>query len=284
MSSLMRSRWAAIGAAIAVTLGGGGLGVVNAIQTSGERATYVPITPCRLLDTRAAAGVPGRHTPVGPGETHTQSAHGDNGQCTAIPADATALTLNVTALDATSPTYLTFWPADQAQPNASHLNPDVGAPPTPNAVNVDLSAAGQFKIFNERGSTGVIVDITGYYVDHNHDDRYPRTDDARIAYAWNCLSASAIGASTDLSACGGVVDYHFNPSGGPITVTRLGTGQYVVSFTGLQMTGGHVQVTAYGSTSNFCKLYSWGANSARVDCYTPAGDPADEMFSIMAMD
>ncbi|NDD97426.1 MAG: hypothetical protein EBZ93_07990, partial [Actinobacteria bacterium] len=48
----VRTRWAAIGAAIAVTLGGGAFGVVRATVSSGDRTAYFPITPTRVLDTR----------------------------------------------------------------------------------------------------------------------------------------------------------------------------------------------------------------------------------------
>jgi hypothetical protein len=173
MSSLIRTRWAAIGAAVAVTLGAGGIGLVSAGPlSSGARTVLVPAN-CRLADTRPAPDTVGpRTSPLGPAETYTLSAHGTNGNCT-IPADATALALNVTALSATAPlTFLTLWNADQPQPTTSSLNPAAGQPPTPNAVNVDLSATGQFKIFNALGSVGVIIDVTGYYQDHNHDDRY----------------------------------------------------------------------------------------------------------------
>lgn len=49
--SLIRSRWAAIGAAVAVTLGGGSLLVANA--ASSTDLVFTSITPCRLLDTRS---------------------------------------------------------------------------------------------------------------------------------------------------------------------------------------------------------------------------------------
>lgn len=183
MTSLIRSRWAAFGAAIAVTVGGGGLGFVGAAVSTGERAVFIPITPCRLVDTRAGTGVLPRNTPFGPGEIYTINAHGNNGQCVGIPADATALSLNVTSLAASTLTYFTFWPAGTAQPNASSLNPAPGQPPTPNAVITDISVGGQFNIFNEKGTVGAIIDINGYYVDHNHDDRYytEAEVDARIA-------------------------------------------------------------------------------------------------------
>ena len=53
----VRTRWAAIGAAIAVTLGGGAFGVVRAVVSSGDRTAYFPITPTRVLDTRSSTEV-----------------------------------------------------------------------------------------------------------------------------------------------------------------------------------------------------------------------------------
>jgi hypothetical protein len=182
MKERLRTRWAAIGAAVAVTLGAGGFGLANAAVSSGERPVFVAITPCRLLDTRAGSVVPTRQTPLGPGETYTQSAHGNNGLCSGIPADATALSLNVTAINATvAGTFLTFWPTGASRPDASSLNPAPGQPPTPNAVITDISPAGQFDIYNFSGNVDLLVDMNGYYVDHNHDDRYytkPQVDAA----------------------------------------------------------------------------------------------------------
>lgn len=49
--SLIRSRWAAVGAAVAVTLGGGTFMVANAVDA--PDLLFTAITPCRLLDTRS---------------------------------------------------------------------------------------------------------------------------------------------------------------------------------------------------------------------------------------
>ena len=169
MSSL-RTRWAAIGAAVAVTLGaGGGFGLARATVSSGERTVLVPITACRLIDTRSTQ-VDSRTAPLGPGETLPLNARGTNGQCT-IPNDAVALDLNVTGLNATVTTFFTIW-GDGSLPNASSLNPEPGQPPIPNAVTTDLTATGQFNVFNAFGTADLLIDITGYYVDHDHDDRY----------------------------------------------------------------------------------------------------------------
>ncbi|MDW3213815.1 MAG: hypothetical protein R8G01_07465 [Ilumatobacteraceae bacterium] len=169
--SHLRTRWSAIGAAVAVTLGAGGIGLVSA-TTPADAVAFVPITPCRVADTRPEFNTGPRDTPLGPDSIHTIAAHGDNGDCVGIPATATGLSLNVTALGATSPTFLTVWAEDATQPTASSLNPVPGQPPTPNAVTTGISAAGEFNIYNLAGTVDVIVDINGYYTDHGHDDRY----------------------------------------------------------------------------------------------------------------
>jgi hypothetical protein len=80
--------------------------------------------------------------------------------------------MNVTTVNATATSFLTIWPADAAQPLASNLNWVAGSPPTPNKVDVKLSADGRIKLFNNGGTVDVLADIVGYYADHNHDDRY----------------------------------------------------------------------------------------------------------------
>ncbi len=175
MAGQGRIRWAAIGAAVAVTLGAGGIGVVRATVSSGPKPIFVSITPCRLVDTRPApATVGARATPLNPNETATFTVHGTNGNCT-IPAGALAIDANVTITAPTSDGFLTVFPADATLPNASNLNWSAGQAPTPNAVTVDLSTDGKVNVFNERGTVNVIIDIVGYYEDHNHDDRYLRS-------------------------------------------------------------------------------------------------------------
>ncbi len=170
--SLTRSRWAAIGAAVAVAVGAGGLGIAQATTSSGERPIYTAIEPCRLVDVRSGAEQVGpRSAPLGPAETFTLDGWGSVGDCE-LPTGTSALALNVTALDATQPTFLTLFPAGGELPTASHLNPVPGQPPAPNAVNVSLNDAGEFSVYNFQGTVNVIVDVVGIYDDHNHDDRY----------------------------------------------------------------------------------------------------------------
>jgi len=123
-----------------------------------DDATFVPISPCRLFDTRNTADVP-----FGPDVWRSFLAHGTNGNCV-IPTTAVGLSMNVTAVDPTMPTFLTVYPDDEPLPLASSLNPVPGEPPTPNAVSTALSPGGRFRIYNLQGVVHVIVDINGYYV------------------------------------------------------------------------------------------------------------------------
>lgn len=192
-ASRFRTRWAAIGAAVAMSLGAGGIGISQATTSSGEMPIYVPITPCRLADTRPEFQVGPRTSPLGPSETYTLAAWGTVGQCSLTGAP-TALSLNVTADSPTLATFLTLFPAASSLPNASHLNPTPGQPPTPNAVNVDLDASGEFNIYNLRGSVHVIVDVVGYYDHHTHDGRYYTESEVNAALGGKVDSSRVMSA------------------------------------------------------------------------------------------
>ena len=154
------TRWAALGAALAVAVGSGTFALVTA--DSGTPSSFVPITPCRLIDTRATSPVGPRSTPILAGESLTVQVTGSNGQCV-IPASATAIVINVTAVGPTAAGYISLYPADVGLPNASNLNFTANQNPTPNLVTVSLSSGGAIKIFNVAGNVNVLGDIAGYY-------------------------------------------------------------------------------------------------------------------------
>lgn len=176
MVSMWRSRWAAVGAAVAVSLGAGGIGLVNADLGTGDRPVYVSLSePCRVVDTRPASLVGPRSTPIGAAATFEIDIAGGSGNCTgdlAVPADALAVSLNVTAIDNTTQSHLRVFPGDADLPTTSNLNFGIGQTPIANKVDVGLSATGTIKIFNRAGATNIAVDVFGYYVGHDHDDRY----------------------------------------------------------------------------------------------------------------
>ncbi len=97
-----------------------------------------------------------------------------------------------------------------------------------------------------------------------------------LAYAW---ANDATAASYTPAA-----NYSYNPSGGAITATRLGTGSYGMSWAGfgaLATGGGHPQVTAYDGSNKRCQIASWASDTVSVRCYDSAGNPADSRYTIM---
>jgi hypothetical protein len=177
--SLRRNATLAVTAIVAALVCGSTM-PASASVSSGDRGVYVPITPCRVMDTRPAPEtVGGRSTPLAANDTHTITVLG---QC-AVPLDASAVAMNVTVVNPTGSSFLTVYPADASKPLASSLNWVAGQGATPNAVTSDVSADGKVSFYNKSGSVDVIADIVGYYVDHNHDDRYyTKSDvDAKLA-------------------------------------------------------------------------------------------------------
>jgi hypothetical protein len=168
----LRSRWVAIGAAVAVTLGFGGVRLANATIASGERNVFVPIVPCRVADTRPAPSTVGiRAVPLVKDDEFRIQVRGSNGNCV-ISTGATAVVLNVTAVDPRGDGFLTVWPAENLKPDTSNLNFSNGQAPVPNAVTVKVDSQGAIKVYSSAQSVNVIVDIVGYYEDHNHNDAY----------------------------------------------------------------------------------------------------------------
>ncbi|MAT07338.1 MAG: hypothetical protein CL424_20110 [Acidimicrobiaceae bacterium] len=161
--TLNRSRWAAVGAAVAVTLGAGGIGLVRAATPESDPSVFVPITNCRIFDTRSNHDIGPFNEPLGPDSEITVDGHGETGNCV-IPETATALQLNMTAVLATETTHLTVWPADAEMPTSSSMNPQFGHGTAYNAVTTRLSPTGEFKVYNLLGEVGVIADVTGYFV------------------------------------------------------------------------------------------------------------------------
>jgi len=80
-----------------------------------------------------------------------------------VPPNATAVVLNVTAVNPTASSFLQLWPTGSPQPTyGSSLNFSAGQV-VPNAVTVKLGTGGKVRVFNAQGSVDVVIDVTGYY-------------------------------------------------------------------------------------------------------------------------
>ena len=110
------------------------------------------IAPVRLLDTRD------RGLPLGAGCTEVLDLGGSTG---AIPADAAAVALNVTAVGSALRGYVTVYPCGSPRPNASTVNPRTrGA--TANSALVQLDETRKVCLFTLT-SVHLVVDATGWF-------------------------------------------------------------------------------------------------------------------------
>ncbi len=160
----MRVRLVAIGALVVAATGVGGMWAVARTSESVTASLTMPISPCRLLDTRPAPTTVGtRAVPLNAGETLTVAITGRHGACV-IPEGTPGVVANVTAVDGSADSYLTVWPAGASRPVSSNLNWRAGQSPTPNLVTAALSDDGKLNLFNELGTVNVIIDITAYLV------------------------------------------------------------------------------------------------------------------------
>ena len=158
----VRIRWAAIGAAVAVTLGAGGLVGVGA--SSSNESTLVPVSPVRVLDTRSGDRVGDLAT----GDSVSLQVTGviatvGQGTKQVVPAGASAIVGNLTMVETEANDYggfATIYPCG-SRPEASNVN-FVSGQTVANSVAVPLSSTGSVCIF-VYGTAHVLLDISGYY-------------------------------------------------------------------------------------------------------------------------
>ncbi len=121
-------------------------------------ATYHALTPTRLLDTRYGTGLSGAFA------SHMPRTFQVSGGV--VPANATAVTGNLTVTGQTSRGFLYMGPTPTSYPTSSTLNFPTNDDRA-NAVTVALSAAGTLSITYAAPTLGpttqVIFDVTGYF-------------------------------------------------------------------------------------------------------------------------
>lgn len=118
---------------------------------------FVPVTPCRVADTRNPAG------PFG-GPAITGGTSRDfvvPASACGVPSTAQAYSVNVTVVPFGSLGYLLIWPSGQPRPFVSLLN-SVDGRLKSNAAIVPAGAGGAVSIF-ATDTTNVFMDIDGYF-------------------------------------------------------------------------------------------------------------------------
>ncbi len=133
---------------------------------------FIPITPCRVVDTRNANGPFGG--PAIQGQT-SRDFPLPQGAC-GIPSTAAAYSLNVAVVPRGTLSYLTVWPTGEERPLVATLNSIDGRTKS-NAAIVPAGANQAISVFATQ-TTDVILDVNGYFVPASQSDAlafYPLT-------------------------------------------------------------------------------------------------------------
>jgi hypothetical protein len=129
----------------------------------GVGAELVPLAPVRLLETRQGAGfdtIDGVAEGAGllsAGQTVELQVTGRGG----VPADASAVVLNVTVTGGTGLGFVTVFPCGASQPGASNLNFSAGQT-VPNLVIAKVGTGGKVCLYTTT-PTHLIADLNGYF-------------------------------------------------------------------------------------------------------------------------
>ncbi len=188
-------------------------------------AKYATVTPCRVFDTRQATptacsgAVAVAKAPLGAGATLSVKVAGVGG----VPADATAVVMNLTAVGATRATYVTAWGHGGSRPGVSNLNVNNGQA-VPNLAIVPVGTGGLIDLYNAQGAVNLIGDVAGYFsasaTSANTTVTPCRVFDTRQVAATSCANAVAVGQAK--VGQGGVVNVKVAGVGGvPANATAV---------------------------------------------------------------
>jgi YVTN family beta-propeller protein len=114
---------------------------------------FVPLTPCRLVDTRQGSPIQG-----GTSQSFSLPQQGTCGA--SIPSSAAAFSLNVTALPMGRLGYLTAWPTGEDQPLVSLMNSD--GRNKANAALIPAGYEGSVSVY-VTNTSNLLIDIDGYF-------------------------------------------------------------------------------------------------------------------------
>jgi hypothetical protein len=182
-------------------------GIARAESAAISPSEFVPVTPCRLVDTRLGGYSGGAFTAA-----EARSYVVPNGPC-GVPA-ASAYSLNFSIVGYTGRGSLRAFPTGTTLPLISILNFGDGLPIANGAI-VQASATGSIDVF-VTGATNVIIDINGYFtasasvpktVVLNAPGSTPLTVPAGVGHllveAWGGGGSGALGAAPPFGSGGG---------------------------------------------------------------------------------
>ncbi|HEV8296113.1 MAG TPA: hypothetical protein VGQ20_02410, partial [Acidimicrobiales bacterium] len=206
---------------------------------------FTSMAPARILDTRNNLGLPGK---FGAETTRDLTIAGTYG----VPADATAVALNVTVTNATENAYLTVFPKTGGLPPGTSSVNFVAGTNVANMVIVKLGTGGAVSIFNKAGTSDVIADIVGYF-QANTGDKINSVVPERIVDTRN-----GKGGSLGPIPAGGSLTYDVRALAGTVPATATAVALNVTATEGT--TGGYFTVYPSGGPKPYTSAVNFGAN------------------------
>ncbi len=203
-------------------------------------ATFHPVAPARILDTRNGTGQGGRTSQVGTGKTITVDVTGVGG----VPAGGvTSVVMNVTSTQATAPSFLSVTPSGGNSTSSLNFTPGRDQA---NLVTVPVGSDGNVRAYNHAGATHVIFDVVGWYGDASAPPgaRHRAVNPARILDTRNGTGRGGTTAKVD--------------AGQTITLDVTGVGGVPAS--GVSAVTMNVTATE-STTSSFLSVTPSGGNS-----------------------
>ncbi len=138
----------------------GFLALVGATSLQAAGTAFYTVTPCRIIDTRNAAGPLGGPA-LGPNQTRSLASASRCG----VSTSATAVAVNVTVVSPAQSGHLTLAPTGIPKPNTTTINFRAGQVRANNAI-LPLGAAGGLTVYSSSpGDVHLVVDVNGYFAD-----------------------------------------------------------------------------------------------------------------------
>ncbi|MBI4902156.1 MAG: BACON domain-containing protein [Acidobacteria bacterium] len=162
-------------------------------NASESNLAYYPLTPCRVIETRAAyRPQAGEFGPPSLAAKQARSFRFPNSSDCSIPSGASAYSVTITVVPKGPLPFLTAWPSGANQPNVSTINSPAGRVLS-NSVILPAGTNAAISLYAYE-STDVIVDINGYFAPDNGNGLfyYPVTQ-CRMSSTYNSPSVGPFG-------------------------------------------------------------------------------------------
>ncbi|RZA30756.1 MAG: hypothetical protein EOP02_00450 [Proteobacteria bacterium] len=229
----------------AMAKSGGSLDTTKSLGSPANDLVYTMVAPCRILDTRTSVGrlssSVARDFFVHGASFASQG--GTAGNC-GIPADPSAVAINVVAVTPDADGFLTVYPSGTARPVAASLNYARNSI-TSNGViaKTTLGSANDLTMFSQAGAD-VVIDIVGYFM-------------APVATALECQQA----VTTVPSVANGVRSFEtvVCPAGYTVTGGGVATGSNAGSY----VNASGPSAGGAGSTTSWFSSVTNGTGSAQ---------------------